>query len=111
MRAAQKGGDKLKLNVRRLVLSEIRYKEIELGKEAEDQEVIEVFYSAVKKRKQAIEQFQKGGRVDLVEKEKAELGLIDNYLPPKLSEEELLFLIDKTIDEVRAEGKKIWAKR
>lgn len=57
MKAAQKGGDKLKLNVTRLPLSEIKYKEKESGKEAEDQEVIEVLSSAVKRRKETIEKF------------------------------------------------------
>lgn len=106
MKAAQKGGDKLKLNVTRLPLSEIKYKEKESGKEAEDQEVIEVLSSAVRRRKESIEKFQMGRRDDLVEKEKAELELIKNYLPPKLSEQELILLIDKTINEVKAEGPK-----
>lgn len=47
-----------------------------------------------------------GARNDLVEKEKAELELIKNYLPPKLSGQELILLIDKTINEVKAEGPK-----
>lgn len=51
MKAAQKGGDKLKLNATRLLLCEIRYKEKELGKEAEDQEITEVLSSALKKKK------------------------------------------------------------
>jgi len=106
MKAAQKGGDKLKLNVTRLPLSEIKYKEKESGKEAEDQEITEVLSSAVKRRKETIEKFQMGRRDDLVEKEKAELELIKNYLPPKLSEQELILLIDKTINEVKSEGPK-----
>lgn len=57
IKAAQKGGDKLKLNVTRLPLSEIKYKEKESGKEAEDQEVIGVLSSAVRRRKESIEKF------------------------------------------------------
>lgn len=57
IKAAQKGGDKLKLNVSRLLLSEIKYKEKESGKEAEDQEVIGVLSSAVRRRKESIEKF------------------------------------------------------
>lgn len=105
-KAAQKGGDKLKLNVTRLPLSEIKYKEKESGKEAEDQEITEVLSSAVRRRKEAIEKFQMGARNDLVEKEKAELELIKNYLPPMLSGQELILLIDKTINEVKSEGPK-----
>ncbi|KPK99974.1 MAG: hypothetical protein AMJ90_09055 [candidate division Zixibacteria bacterium SM23_73_2] len=110
MRAAQKGGDKLKLSVIRLILSDIKYKEIKLRKDAEDQEVLEVLSSAVKKRKESIEQFQKGGRDDLVEKERTELEHIQSYLPPKLSEEKLLQLIDQTVNEVEAEGPKDMGK-
>jgi len=106
MRIAQKRGDKLKLNTLRLILSEIRYQEIKLGKEAEDPDVLDVLSSTVKKRKEAIEQFQKGGRDDLVQKEEAELELTEKYLPPKLSEKELLLLINEAVDETEAEGPK-----
>ena len=66
MRMAQKSGEKLKLSLTRLLKSDIRYKEIDKGKELSDEEVLEVLTSSAKKHRDSIEQFRKGGREDLV---------------------------------------------
>lgn len=76
MKLAQKSGDKLKLSLTRLLKSDIRYKEIEKGKELLDEEVLEVLSSSAKKYRDSIEQFKKGGREDLVKREEEELNLI-----------------------------------
>jgi uncharacterized protein YqeY len=106
MRLAQKSGDKLKLSLTRLLKSDIRYKEIDKGKELSDEEVLEVLSSSAKKHRDSIEQFRKGGREDLVKKEEEELNLILEYMPEQLNTEELEKLAEETITEVGAEGEK-----
>lgn len=104
MKVAMKEGDKAKLNLIRMLRSEIRYKEIELGSKLDDNGTIYVLSSAVKKRKEAIEEFKKGGREDLVAREEEELRIVFSYLPEQLSEQELLNLIDDSIAEVEAQS-------
>ncbi len=106
MRTALKSGDKLKLNITRLLKSEIRYKEIDKGEELSEEEVTEVLSSSVKRHRDSIEQFRKGGREDLVKKEEEELSLILGYMPPQLSQVEIEKLIEESIAEVGAEGEK-----
>ncbi len=106
MRLAQKSGDKLKLSLTRLLKSDIRYKEIDKGKELSDEEILEVLSSSAKKHRDSIEQFRKGGREDLVKKEEEELNLILEYMPEQLNTEELEKLAEETITEVGAEGEK-----
>jgi hypothetical protein len=66
MKTALRCGDKAKLNLIRMLRAGIRYKEIETGSELGDDETVEVLSSALKKRKEAVEEFRKGGREDLV---------------------------------------------
>ena len=106
MKIAMKEGEKTKLNLIRMLRSEIRYKEIEKGSELDDNGIIDVLSSAAKKRKESIEEFKKGGREDLAAKEEKELKIIYSYLPEQLSEEELLKLIDESIEEADAQSSK-----
>lgn len=106
MKAALRAGDKLKLNLLRMLKSEIRYKEIEKGSELDDNETIDVLSSSLKKHREAIEEFKKGGREDLAAQEGKELKIILSYLPEQLSEENLLKLIDESIAETEAQSPK-----
>lgn len=101
---ALKKKDSLRLNVLRMLKSEIKYKEIEKGSELSDDEVISVLSSSVKRRKDSIQQFEKGERDDLVSREKAELELVLKYLPEQLTEEELSQIINQAIKELNASG-------
>jgi len=65
-----------------------------------DQEILEAVASEVKKRKDAIEQFQQGGRQDLAQKEEAELKILNQYLPEQLSEEEVRKIVKKEIEQL-----------
>lgn len=67
-----------------------------------DEEIVEVISSEVKKRKEAIEGFEKGEREDLVKKEKAELEVLEAYLPEQLSEEEIKKIVKEAIEKVGA---------
>ncbi len=106
MKVAQKSGDRLKLSLTRLLRSDIRYKEIEKGKELSDEEVLEVISSSAKKHRDSIEQFRKGGREDLAKKEEEELNLILGYMPAQFNSEELERLVEESMTEVGAEGEK-----
>lgn len=101
---ALKSKDTLTLNVLRMLKSEIRYKEIERGSELSDDDVISVLSTAIKKRKDSIQQFEKGGRDDLASKEKQELTVVTNYMPEQVSEEELSQIVSQAISEEGATG-------
>jgi len=63
--------------------------------EADDNDVLQVIKQEVKKRREAIEMYQKAGRTDLLEREKAELSVLESYLPPLMSEEEIRQVVKK----------------
>ena len=104
MKEALKGKESLKLGVLRMLKSEIRYKEIDKREELSNDEVISVISSSVKRRRDSIQQFEKGGRDDLVSQEKAELEVILRYLPEQLTEEKLSQLIHQAIQDAHATG-------
>ncbi len=87
----------------KLLKSAIKNKEIDLMKELEDSDIIKVLTSEAKKRKDSMEQFEKGGRSDLADKEKAELSIIEKYLPEMLSEEEIKKIICAIINSSELE--------
>lgn len=85
------------LKVFRFVLSQIQYEEINKQKELTDEEVVVVLQKEVKKRKEAIEMFKKGGRFDLVEDEEKQLQVIAKYLPEQMSDEEINTVIEEIL--------------
>lgn len=101
---ALKAGDKAMTTLLRGLKSDISYRRIEKREDLADDDVIAVLNSAAKKRRESIEQFQTGNRMDLVEKESAELEVIKTYLPAQLSEERLRELIKNSIEETGADS-------
>jgi uncharacterized protein len=97
--AAMKAKAAERLSVLRMMKAAIKNKEIDARKELEDPQVLQVLVSLIKQRKDSIEQFAKGGRTDLVDKETAEIKVIEEYLPAAVTDEE----IAKAVDEVIAE--------
>lgn len=92
--------DENKLSTIRMLKSAIQYYEIQkggAGYEATDEDVIDVIGREVKKRKESIELYEKGGRIDSAEKERQEAQLLETYLPEQLPEEDVLRLIDNAI--------------
>lgn len=106
MKQALKAGDRDKVTVLRGLKSDLKYKQIALGKELSDDQVMDVLTQAAKKRRESIEQFQKGNREDLVRKEEAELAIITTYLPQQLSEDEVRTIVKEAIAETGAESAK-----
>lgn len=80
----------------------LKEKDLEKESKLDEQEIIEVISSEIKKRKEAIFLFEKGKREDLLEKEKKELEILERYLPEQLSEEEIKDLVQKTIEKIGA---------
>jgi uncharacterized protein YqeY len=102
MIAAAKSQDKIRLSAVRLIKAALHNKEINLMRPLKEDEVLQVLSSMIKQRKDSIEQFAKGGRQDLVEKEEAELKVIQEFMPAQMSEEEVGAIIKKTIEETGA---------
>lgn len=102
MKEAMKANDKTRLSTIRMIRSSIKNREIELRKKLGDEEIIRVIQGMIRKSEEAIEQFQSGGRTDLVEKEKKEVEILKSFLPQPLTQEELIKMIDETIQETKA---------
>jgi uncharacterized protein YqeY len=99
---AMKDGDKLKVSTIRMVFAGVKNEEIAKRSELTEEEFLTVLAREARQRKESIEEFGKGGRQDLVEKEERELSIIESYLPEQLSEDEVRDMIDRTIQEVGA---------
>ena len=128
LKEAVKNREELKSSVLRLLLAAIfnkekekRYKlskekpelsgeELEEESQLNDEEVIDVISSEARKRKESIVEFEKGGRKDLVEKEKKELEILEKYLPEQLSEEEIKKLVKEAIEKTGAKEMKDMGK-
>jgi len=97
LKAAQKKKDELKVSVLRLLLSAFHNRQIEKQRKLAEEDFLEVINSQIKQRKQSIEAFKKGGREELVEKEKKELEILKTYLPARISEGELEEIVSQVI--------------
>ena len=97
MKNAMRSGDKERLATIRLALAAIKQREVDERITLDDGQVLSVLEKMVKQRREAITQFQAGGRADLVAKETAEIGVLQGYLPAQLTEAELEALISESI--------------
>ena len=96
---ARKGRNRMETIVLSSLLSEIRNKEIELGRDLDDQDVTKVITKAVKQRKESSRLMLSGGRPELADKELEELTLLQEYLPTGLSESEIRSVVQGAIKE------------
>jgi uncharacterized protein len=103
---AMRSKDELRLSVLRGVKSAIKYKETEKIRALDETESIQILQTLVKQRKESIDQFGKGGRQDLVDKETKELAILESYLPASASEAEMDAAIAKAIAESGATSMK-----
>mgnify|MGYP001821917126 FL=1 len=104
MKSAMKAGDKDRLKVVRLILAAIKQVEVDSRKELDDTAVLGVLDKMVKQRRDSIEQFSKGGRDDLAAIERAEIDVLESYLPEKMDDTEIDALIDEVIAATGAES-------
>jgi len=112
MKTAMRDGDALKVSVIRLLRASIKNKEISKGRShpLTEQEILETVISATKQRKDSIELFTQGGRMDLVSKEQKELEILQTFLPQSLSLEEFKAQAQALIKEIGASGQKDMGK-
>jgi uncharacterized protein len=104
-KTAMKSGDKVRLGTLRLLRAALKEKEIALrgeGRPLTDDDVLATLSTAAKKRKESIEEYTKGGRTDRAAEEKAELDIIQAYLPEQLSPEAIADAVRKSIEETGA---------
>ena len=100
--AAMKGRDAGRLSALRMLKAAVMNKGVEKGRDLNDPEILQVVASLVKQRRDSIEQFAKAGRTDLVEKETGEIAVLEHYLPPAISQEEIDAAVASAIEETGA---------
>ncbi|GLH64907.1 MULTISPECIES: GatB/YqeY domain-containing protein [Bacillaceae] len=106
MKQAMKNKEKDKLSVLRMLKAALQNEAIKLGKsELSEDEELTVLSRELKQRKDSLQEFENAGRADLVEKTKAEIEIVQLYMPKPLTEEELLEIVKQTIAEVGASSK------
>ncbi len=108
--AAMKARDQASLSALRMLKAAIMNKGVEKGRDLEDAEVLQVVSSLVKQRRDSIEQFSKAGRTDLVDKETGEIAVLERYLPPAASAEEIDAAVAAAIAESGATSPKDMGK-
>lgn len=104
LKGAMKEGQKKKVSSLRMLICEINNKKIadRIKEDLDDEKVVSIIQKMVRQHKESIEQFTQGGRDELVAKEKEELGVLEEYMPEQMSEEELASIIDACIREIGA---------
>ena len=109
--AAMKAKDATRLSALRMLKAAVMNKGmVEKGRDLEDAEVLQVVASLVKQRRDSIEQFSKAGRTDLVDKETAEIAILEHYLPPAVSAEDIEAVVAAAIAETGASSAKDMGK-
>lgn len=101
---AMKAHDETRVSTLRLLLSAFNYEQIALQHDLTNDEEIAVIRKQVKQRRDSIEAYDRAGRTDLSEKEKAELSILSEFLPPEMSDEELTKLVEEAVAEIKPTG-------
>lgn len=105
-KTALKDKDALKVSVLRMVISAVKMLEIQKNlKAVDDADAVQIIQKQIKQRKESIDQFLKGNRKDLADKEAAELKILETYVPRQLTEEELKSVVQAIIAEIGAATK------
>ncbi len=104
LKTAMLAKDKARVGTIRLLMAEIKQKEVDTRTVLNDEEIIAVLTKMVKQRKDSISQFEAAGRQDLVDVESAEIAVLQAFLPQPLSEAEIDTLIDSTVTQLAATG-------
>ena len=110
MKEAMKEKDVLRKNTVQSVRGAILQVEKDTMKDVDEEQILDIIMSEIKKRKDALADFEKGHRQDLVDAANAEIAVLQSYLPAQLSEEELVALVRETIAEVSAVSMKDMGK-
>ncbi len=106
LQEAMRRGDAIAVSTLRMLISQMQYARIELKRDLKEEDWLAVLQRAVKTRREAIEQYEKGGRKDLADKEKAEIGVVERYLPAAMGPEETAWAVDALLQELGITEKK-----
>ncbi len=113
LKFAFKNNEKEKLSVIKMIISQIKNKEIDIkakGKEIEDEDILQIFSTMVKQRNESAKMYQDGGREDLANQELSEIKIIQSFMPKQLSEDEILQIIKDIVVKENIEGVKDMGK-
>jgi uncharacterized protein len=110
MKAALRGGDKLRLGTIRMLMAGVKQREVDDRREMTDAEVLQIVEKLIKQRRESAVQFASGGRTDLEAKELAEARILTEYLPAQLDEAAIRALLDEAIQATGAAGMKDMSK-
>jgi uncharacterized protein YqeY len=106
LKSAMRDKDAVRLSVVRMLKSAVKYREIELMKPLDDAGVLQVISQEIKRHRDSVEQYRAGNRPDLVEKEEAEIAVLQAWLPAQLGEAEVRAMVDEVVARVKATGPK-----
>jgi len=106
LKLAMKARDQLRMDVIRMIKAAVMNKEMEMKKDLDDAEMSRVMTAMIKQRRESIEQFEKGQRVELADKERQEIAILESYLPQALSSEQLSAVVDSVIRDTGARSLK-----
>ena len=104
LKQAMRDGDTVKRSVLRFLMSSIHNAEIAKQSDLDNSDILGIISREAKQRQESIEAFKQGNRADLVEKEEAELTIIQQYLPEQMSREEIIAAVQQVISQVGAQG-------
>jgi uncharacterized protein YqeY len=104
--AAMKARDAARTSVLRMAKAALMNRQIDKGEALEDSEVVKALQSLVKQREDSAEQYEKATRPELAEKERAEIGVLKEYLPAEISDDEIAVAVDKAVAETGAASPK-----
>jgi uncharacterized protein YqeY len=106
LKLAMKARDQLRMDVIRMIKAAVLNKEMEIKKDLDDAEMSRVMTTMIKQRRESVEQFEKGNRTELAQKERQEIAILESYLPQALSSEQLSAVVDSVIRETGARSLK-----
>lgn len=100
LKEAMKSKDKEKLSVLRMVKGAMQLEEINLKRELNDNEIVNIIAKQIKTRKESIVEFEKGNRTDLIDQANLEINILNEYMPEQMSEEEIAKEVDRVFNEL-----------
>ena len=106
LKQAMLKGEATSVSTLRMLISQFQYARIQAGRDLTDDDALGLLQRAVKTRREAIEQYEKGGRPELAAKEAAEIAVVERYLPSALSEAELAAAVDALLAELQISARK-----
>lgn len=101
---AIKAGDRIRLQTLRLLATSVRNREVELRRDLTEEDLVEVATREVKRRREAAEAYERGGRTDRAEQERAEQAVLEEFLPEQASEDEVRAAIEEAVTATGASG-------